>query len=137
RCHEAPLCSGGRRLACKGPPVSLALINPAEALTERRCSSLVARNAEKTLGEENENVTYWLGLTRVDGLGIRGAHKLVERFGSAAAVYGAPAAELESCGLAGHVARAISSQARLKEAESQVEAAARMPSQMLTYQREA
>jgi len=56
------------------------------------------------LGEENEGVTYWVGLTRVDGLGIRGAHKLVERFGSAGAVYGAPAAALESCGLAGHLA---------------------------------
>ena len=115
----------------------MALINPAEALTERRCSSLVARNAEKTLGEENENVTYWLGLTRVDGLGIRGAHKLVERFGSAGAVYGAPAAALESCGLAGHVARAISSQAGLKEAELQMEAAAKFQYQIVTYESDA
>src|SRR5438128_8040536 len=89
------------------------------------------------LGEECENVTYWLGLTRVDGLGIRGAHKLVERFGSAAAVYGAPAAELESCGLAGHVARAISSQAGLKEAELQMEAAAKLQYQIVTYESDA
>jgi len=89
------------------------------------------------LGEENENVTYWLGLTRVDGLGIRGAHKLVERFGSAGAVYGAPAAALESCGLAGHVARAISSQAGLKEAELQMEAAAKFQYQIVTYESDA
>ena len=124
-------------MQCKGAPVSQAFANAATALTGRRYSSLVAKGMRSNLGEECENVTYWLGLTRVDGLGIRGAHKLVERFGSAAAVYGAPAAELESCGLAGHVARAISSQAGLKEAELQMEAAAKLQYQIVTYESDA
>jgi DNA processing protein len=80
-----------------------------------------------------ESTAYWLGLTRVDGLGTRGAHKLVERLGSAAGVYRASRAELEGCGLGASVAQAIVGQGGLKEAELQMEAAAKCQFQIVTY----
>ena len=85
----------------------------------------------------NENIACWLGLTRVEGLGVRGAHKLVERLGSAPAVYQATVAELEACGIPARVAREISAQAGLKEAETQVQAAASGGYQILVYADEA
>jgi len=71
----------------------------------------------------DENTQYWLALTRVDGLGVRGAHKLVEQLGSPAAIYGASLTALEGCGLPARVAQSIFAQAELKEAEAQVRAA--------------
>lgn len=81
----------------------------------------------------DENIASWLGLTRVEGLGVRGAHKLVERLGGARAVYRATLTELEGCGLGARVAREISAQAGLKEAETQAEAAAAAGYQILVY----
>jgi len=47
----------------------------------------------------DENTPYWLGLARVSGLGVRGAHQLIRYFGSPQAVYQASLTELEGCGL--------------------------------------
>lgn len=85
----------------------------------------------------DQNIVCWLGLTRVEGLGVRGAHKLVERLGGAQAVYQATLAELEGCGITTRVAREISTQAGLKEAEAQLEAAAAAGYQILGYDDEA
>ena len=73
----------------------------------------------------DETTHYWLALSRVEGLGVRGAHKLVELAGSPTAVYHASLAELERCGLPGRVAQAILAGAGLKESEAQVNAAAK------------
>jgi DNA processing protein len=70
-----------------------------------------------------ENTPYRLALTHVDGLGVRGAHKLIEYFGSPQAVYQASLTELEGCGLPSRVAQAIFAQAGLKEAEKELDAA--------------
>ncbi len=82
----------------------------------------------------DENTQYWLALTRVDGLGVRGAHKLVEQLGSPAAIYGASLTALEGCGLPARVAQSIFAQAELKEAEAQVRAADKAGCTLLTYE---
>jgi DNA processing protein len=81
----------------------------------------------------DEELHYWLGLTRVEGLGVRGAHKLIEHFGSPQAIYHASLTELEACGLPAHVAQAIFGQAGLKEAEKEIEAAGKLGCQLLPY----
>ncbi len=81
------------------------------------------RAATSNNGLMDENIAYWLALTHIEGLGVRGAHKLVERFGSPRGVYGASLTELEGCGLRAEVARAIAAQKGLKEAETQLEEA--------------
>jgi len=81
----------------------------------------------------DEDIQYWLALTRIDGLGVRGAHKLIDHFGSAQAVYVASLTELESCGLTAPVAQAVFAQAGLKEAEKEMEGAAKVGCQLLTY----
>ncbi|HEV2176269.1 MAG TPA: DNA-processing protein DprA [Terriglobia bacterium] len=70
-----------------------------------------------------DNTLYWLALTRVEGLGVRGAHELVEHFGSPQAAFAAPQSEIERSGLAPRVAQGLSSQASVKEAEKELEAA--------------
>lgn len=81
----------------------------------------------------DENIQYWLGLTRVEGLGVRGAHKLLEQFQSPQAVFMASLTELEGCGLPARVARAIFAQEGLKDAEREIEAAEKAGCQLLTY----
>jgi DNA processing protein len=80
-----------------------------------------------------DDVQYWLALTRIEGLGVRGAHKLIEHFGSPRAAYIASLTELESCGIPAPVAQAIFAQVGLKEAEKELEAAAKAPCQLLTF----
>ncbi len=81
----------------------------------------------------DENIQYGLALTRVGGLGVRGAHKLIEQFGSPGAAYHASLTELESCGLPAHVAQAIFAHAGVKEAEKEIEGAAKLGCQLLAY----
>lgn len=81
----------------------------------------------------DDNLQYWLALTRVDGLGVRGAQGLLERFGSPQAVYMASLTELESCGLAACVAQALFAQAGLKEAEKEIEEAAKAGCDLIAY----
>ncbi len=80
----------------------------------------------------DESTRYWLGLTRVDGLGVRGAHKVIEHFGSPEAAYHSSLTGLEACGLPADVAQAIFAQAGLKEAEKEIEAATRLGCHLLT-----
>src|SRR5215472_3762673 len=68
-------------------------------------------------------VQHWLGLARVDDVGVRTAHKLVEHFGSPEAVYAATLTALEGCGLAGRVAQRLRAGSGLAEAEREVAAA--------------
>jgi len=79
-----------------------------------------------------EDVLYWLAVVRVEGLGVRGAHKLVEHFGSPQAAYMASLTELEGCGLPARVAQAVFAQAGLKDAEKEIEAATKADCQLVT-----
>ncbi len=81
----------------------------------------------------DENAQYWLALGRVEGLGIRGAHKLLDHFDSPQAVYMASLTELESCGLPPSVCQGIFAQVGLKEAEKEMEGAAKAECHLLTY----
>lgn len=83
-----------------------------------------------------EALPFWLALTRIEGLGIRGCHKLIEYFGSAQAAYMASLTELESCGVPARVAQAIFAQACLKEGEKELEEAAKADCQVVAYDSE-
>jgi DNA processing protein len=80
---------------------------------------------------------YWLALARVEGLGIRSAHKLLDYFGSAERVYHASLTELESCGLPARVAQALFRQAGLREAEGQLKTAQAAGYAVITYAEDA
>ena len=80
-----------------------------------------------------DDCIFWLALTRVEGLGIRGAHRLIQHFGSPQAVHAAPLTELEGCGIPPHVAQAIFAQAGLKDAEKEAAAAQKAQCQLLVY----
>ena len=81
----------------------------------------------------DENTQFWLGLTKLEGLGVRGAHRLVEHFGSPQAAYMASLTELESCGIPARVAQSIFAQAGLKEATRDLEASAKAGCQVVAY----
>ncbi len=81
----------------------------------------------------DENSPYWLALARVDGLGVRGAHKLLEYFGSPQAVFHASLTELEGCGLPARVAHEIFAQAGVKAAEKEVEGAEKANCRLIPY----
>jgi DNA processing protein len=81
----------------------------------------------------DDNTPYWLALAHVDGLGVRGAHKLIEYFSSPQAVYHASLTELEGCGLPVRVAQAILAQSGLKEAEQETAAAEKAKCRLITY----
>jgi len=80
----------------------------------------------------DENLTYWLALARIDGLGVRSAHKLMAHFGSPQAAYMASLTELESCGLSAQVAQAIFAQVGMRDAERELEAAVKAGCQLVT-----
>ncbi len=84
----------------------------------------------------SESIPFWLALTRIEGLGIRGCHKLIEHFGSAQAAYMASLTELESCGVPARVAQAIFAQAALKEAERELEKIAEADCRMIVFDSE-
>lgn len=81
----------------------------------------------------NESLAFWLALTRVDGLGIRGCHKLIEHFGSPQAVYMASLTELESCGVPSRVAQAIFAQAALKDAERELQEISKADCELIAF----
>ena len=56
---------------------------------------LYSRNRLETILAEDD-VQFWVALTRIEGLGVRGAHKLIEHIGSPRATYTASLTELES-----------------------------------------
>jgi len=84
----------------------------------------------------SESLPFWLALTRIDGLGIRGCHKLIEHFGSPQAAYMASLTELESCGVPARVAQAIFAQAALKDAERDVQEVAKADCVLITFDSE-
>ncbi|PYV32239.1 MAG: DNA-protecting protein DprA [Acidobacteria bacterium] len=84
----------------------------------------------------DEDTQFWLALTRVDGLGLRTAHKLIEQFGSPQAVYMASLTALEGAGLAARIAQAIFAQAGLKEAEKELKTAMASGCRLLTFAEE-
>jgi DNA processing protein len=77
-----------------------------------------------------------VALSRIEGLGVRGAHKLIEHFGSPQAVYMASLTELETCGLPARVAQAIFAQACLKDAEKELEKAAKADCKLVGFDSE-
>jgi DNA processing protein len=72
-------------------------------------------------------------VTRIEGLGVRGVHKLVKHFGSPQAAFMASLTELESCGVPARVAQAIFAQAGIREAEKETQAVAKAGCQLLAY----
>ena len=80
-----------------------------------------------------EETQFWLGLTKLEGLGVRGAHRLVEHFGSAQGAYMASLTELESCGIPARVAQAIFAQAGLAEAGRDLDASHKAGCQVVAY----
>jgi DNA processing protein len=84
----------------------------------------------------SETIPFWLALTRIDGLGIRGCHKLIEHFGSPQAAYMASLTELESCGVPARVAQAIFAQTALKEAERDAQEIAKADCELVAYDSE-
>lgn len=76
---------------------------------------------------------YWLGLSRIQGLGVRGAHKLIGYFGSPKAAYMASLTELEGSGLSPTVCQSVFAQAGLKEAESEIDAATKAGCELVDY----
>ena len=75
----------------------------------------------------------WLGLTRVEGLGVRSAQKLVDHFGSPEAVYSASLTALQSCGLARRVAEHLRAGAGTREAERDLEAAGKLGCHVVAF----
>ena len=91
----------------------------------------------KRAGQEesiDNDTLFWVGLSRIEGLGVRGVHKLVSHFGSPKAAYMAPLTELEGSGLPAAVCHSIFSQAGLEEAEKEMEAAAKSGCQLIDYE---
>jgi len=84
----------------------------------------------------NETLPFWMALTRIGGLGIRGCHKLIEHFGSPQAAYMASLTELESCGVPARVAQSIFAQEALKEAEREVEEVSKADCQLIAFDSE-
>jgi DNA processing protein len=82
---------------------------------------------------DNDTV-FWVGLSRIEGLGVRGIHKLVSHFGSPKAAYMASLTELEGSGLPAAVCQSVFSQAGLKEAEKEIEAAAKAGCQLIDFE---
>lgn len=81
---------------------------------------------------DNDTV-YWLGLTRIQGLGVRGIHKLTDHFGSPKAAYMASLTELEASGLPATICQSVFAQAGLKEAENEIGAAEKAGCQLLDF----
>ena len=81
----------------------------------------------------SDDTQFWLGLTKLEGLGVRGAHRLVEHFGSAQGAYMASLTELESCGIPARVAQAIFAQAGLQDATRDLETSAQAGCQVVAY----
>ncbi len=82
---------------------------------------------------DNDTV-YWVGLSCVEGLGVRRAHKLISYFESPKAAYMASLTELEGSGLPAAVCQSIFAQAGLEEAEKEIGEAARAGCQLVSYE---
>ena len=81
----------------------------------------------------DENVLYGLALARVEGLGVRGAHKLLSRFGSPHAAYMASLTEIEGSGLPAPVCQAIFAQRGVKEAEKEIQEVEKLGCRLVAF----
>jgi DNA processing protein len=81
----------------------------------------------------DESLQFWIAVTRIEGLGVRGVHKLIKHFGSPQAAFMASLTELESCGVPARVAQAIFAQAGIREAEKETQAVVKAGCQLLAY----
>jgi len=81
----------------------------------------------------DNDTLYWMGLTRIQGLGVRSAHKVIAHFGSPKAAYMASLTELEASGLAAPLCQSVFAQAGLKEAEKEIEAAAKAGCRLVDF----
>ncbi len=84
----------------------------------------------------SETLPFWLALTRIEGLGVRGCHKLIEHFGSPQGAYMASLTELESCGIPTRAAQAIFAQGALQDAEKELEKAEKAGARLVTMESE-
>ncbi len=84
----------------------------------------------------SESLPFWVALTRIEGLGIRGCHKLIEHFGSPQGAYMASLTELESCGIPAQAAQAIFAQTALQDAEKELEKAEKAGSRLIPLESE-
>jgi DNA processing protein len=80
----------------------------------------------------DNDLVYWVGLTRIEGLGVRGAHKLIGYFESPQAAYMASLTELEGSGLPPAICQSVFAQAGLEEAEKEIEEAAKAGCQLVS-----
>ncbi len=85
----------------------------------------------------SESALHWIALGRIQGLGARGVHSLVRRFGSPEAVFSASLTELESCGLPPGVVRSVHAQQELAEAEQEVRKAEKLGCQVIPFSSQA
>lgn len=85
----------------------------------------------------DEGLEYWVAISLIEGLGVRGAHRLISQFGSPQAAYMASLTELEGSGLASGVCQAVFTQSGLKEAEREIEEARKNDCQLLPFSSEA
>lgn len=81
----------------------------------------------------DSDTVYWLGLSRIQGLGVRSAHKLIAHFGTPKAAYMASLTELEGSGVSAAHCQSIFAQAGLGEAEREIEAATKAGCQVIHY----
>lgn len=87
--------------------------------------------AATTHPHTEEEILHWLALRLTPGLGPKKAAELLARHGSPAAVFRAPAAELEAAGLPGTVARSLASGCAFEDAAEQHERLRRSGAQLL------
>jgi DNA processing protein len=81
----------------------------------------------------DDDIHFWLGLAHIEGLGTRGAHKLLGHFGTAQAVYMASLTELEAAGIPAYVAQSLFAQRGLAQAEKDVENSRKLGCQLLSF----
>src|ERR1700753_3671400 len=84
----------------------------------------------------SDSLPFWLALRRIEGLGIRGCHKLIQYFGSPQAIFMASLTELESSGVPARVAQLIFRQTGLREGEKDVDEAAKAGCQLVALDSE-
>ena len=117
-------------------PISAIKCLPPQRAAARRGAEVARASPEMDWPKErsmSEATPFWLALTHIDGLGIRGCHKLIQHFGSPQAAYMASLTELESCGVPARVAQAIFAQAALKDAEREIQEVAKADCELVAY----
>jgi DNA processing protein len=81
----------------------------------------------------SDTLPFWLALTKIEGLGTRGCHKVIEHFGSPQAAFAAGLTALKDCGLPSKIANAVASQNGLKEAEKEIGDAAKAGCDIISF----